>query len=422
MTLSFAKRYAYAVPIWALSALAAVGCGPSRTQRLARIDAALLQAGNFLIQKQSADGAWRSQTYGCFKAGPTLTGHVMSSLFFIPQAGPPARDAFRKGVDYLAGFVGQDGRLNVGPRELLFPVFAAASASRVVVLEQKTPRHLRAQQAWLTYLRRRQLNEALGWQPADPEYGGWGFSLEPPRKPQPGQLRERFFESNMVATIFGLAALRSAKLPADDPAYQQVLAFACKCQNFPERPELADPRFDDGGFFFIPGDPFQNKAGIAGIDRHGRRRFRSYGTMTADGLRVLLRCGLKPDHPRVVAARKWLETNFSAKTNPGSFAPDREILRDGVYYYWAWAVSHAFLALGVSEIQTPAGKLNWAKALAEELIRRQRRDGAWVNRFTDAKEDDPLVCTPYAAAALAICQTIITGQHRIPGTRCPAAA
>ena len=71
----------------------------------------------------------------------------------------------------------------------------------------------------------------------------------------------------------------------------------------PIDPARADPAFDDGGFFFIPNDPGQNKAGPAGTDRHGRQRFRSYGTMTADGLRILIRCGLPATHPRVVAAR-----------------------------------------------------------------------------------------------------------------------
>ena len=40
-----------------------------------------------------------------------------------------------------------------------------------------------------------------------------------------------------------------------------------RCQNYPESPGDADPEFDDGGFFFLPGDAVQNKAGIAGIDR-----------------------------------------------------------------------------------------------------------------------------------------------------------
>jgi hypothetical protein len=274
------------------------------------------------------------------------------------------------------------------------------------VLVDRTPQYLRAQAAWLAYLRGRQLNEALGWQPADAEYGGWGYALDKPRKPAPGKPKELLHESNLAATVFALAALRSAKTPADDPAYAQALAFVKRCQNFSDEKAAADAKFDDGGFFFMPGDEAQNKAGAAGTDRFGHPRMRSYGTMTADGVRALLRCGLADDHPRVVAARRWLERDFSAAHNPGDFPADRTVLQDATYYYWVWAVSHAFLALHVEQVKTAKGPVDWPAALAEELLARQRADGSWTNRFTDAKEDDPLISTPWAAAALAIGQTI----------------
>jgi len=391
---------------------------PGTTDLVARLDASLAKAAQYLVSKQSDDGAWRSETYGCFRDGPELSPHILSGLFFLPQVGEGVRPAFDKGASFMMKLVTKDGQVDPGPHGLNFPVLTAGSASRVVVLEKKDEPHLRARSAWLAYLRERQLAEANGWPPDDPAYGGWGFSIEIPRKPKEGQPRERFFESNMVATIFGIAALRSLKVPLDDPIYPKVLAFVKRCQNFSDDPEKADPAFDDGGFFFIPDDPLQNKAGAAGKDRLGRTRFRSYGSMTADGLRALLRCGLPPDHPRVAAARKWLETHFTAQTNPGRFAPDRELLRDATYYYYCWAVAHALLAVGGQEVQTQDGKVRWAEALAEELVRRQRPDGSWTNRFTDAKEDDPLVSTPWASAALAICRGVITGQHKAIGRPC----
>ena len=82
---------------------------------------------------------------------------------------------------------------------------------------ERSPRNLRAQQAWLIYLRGRQLNESLGWQPADSEYGGWGYALDVPRKPAPGKPKEFLHESNLAATVFALAALRSAKAPSASP-------------------------------------------------------------------------------------------------------------------------------------------------------------------------------------------------------------
>lgn len=402
-----------------LATMMIAGCAAQPSEKLAQIDASLARAGSYLISKQSDNGAWQSETYGCFKAGLALTPHVMNALFFLPQIRDDALPAYRSGVDYLASFVDDDGKLNVGPPEMLFPVYSAASASRAVVLASRSPKNLQTQQAWLALLRERQLNEKLGWQAEDPQYGGWGFSLAVPHKPTPGQTRPQFFESNLSATVYGVAALRSAKIPADDPAFAQALLFAERCQNFPVESDETDAAYDDGGFFFIPGDAVQNKAGPAGVDRFDRQRFHSYGTMTADGLRILVRCGMPTDHPRVVAAKKWLEWNFSATENPGRFNPDREVIRNATYYYWAWAVSHAFLALRADQIETAEGNVRWAEALADELIRRQKPDGAWTNIYTDAKEDDPLVATPFAAAALAICRTVVAGELKTIGNECP---
>jgi len=134
--------------------------------------------------------------------------------------------------------------------------------------------------------------------------------------------------------------------------------------------------------------------------------------MTADGLRALVRCGLPHDHPRVRASRAWLERHFQADSHPGDFAEGREVLKEATYYYWCWALAHAFHALGLKVIDTPRGPVRWAEALSAELLCRQETDGGWRNRFTDAKEDDPLVSTPWAAAALAICRHAITGEGK----------
>ena len=404
----------------------AATASPDVKELLERIDGSLARAGNYLVERQESDGAWRSDVYGALRDGPSLTPYVLSALYFLPETGVKGREAFDRGIEYLIGFVDDEGRLKIEPRELLFPVYTAASASRVVALRKRNGRHLEAQAAWLSYLCQRQLTEELGWRPEDLEYGGWGYSLGLPHKPAPGELKDFFCESNLSATVFGLAALKSARVPRADPAYGRALTFVMRCQNYPESPGDADPEFDDGGFFFLPGDAVQNKAGIAGIDRFGRQRFRSYGTMTADGLRALLRCGLSHDHPRVVAARDWLVRNFSAESNPGEFPGDRAVLQDATYYYWTWSAAHAFLALEMDRGQeanshgcpiaaatSPSDGLpSWTMPLSEELLRRQRDDGTWGNGYTDAKEDDPLVATPWAAAALAIAKRILRTGSR----------
>jgi len=392
-----------------------LSCDAAETVPLAaRLDAALARSAQFMVSKQKPDGTWRSETYGALKHSADLTPLVMSCLFFLPQGGEPAKSAFLKGEEFLLGTVTPEGTLNARAEEFVYPVYTGASVCRMAALREKDEPHLRAQRAWLKAVLARRLSRELGWTPGDPQFGGWGFSLDPPRKPAPGEGAQTFCESNLSATLFGLAALRSAKVPATDSAYAEILIFVRRCQNFSGDPALADPACDDGGFFFIPNDELQNKAGAAGRDRHGKVRFHSYGTMTADGLRALMRRGLSAEEPCVAAARRWLERNFDAAHNPGVFAKEREELRDSTYYYWTWAVAHAFQSLRVRTIETrgegASGRTDWSVALAEELLRRQRHDGAWSNRFTDAKEDDPLIATPWAASALAICRAVLTGD------------
>jgi hypothetical protein len=419
MIRAFAEQIFPVTALVLVVSLTAAGCSAGQPARLTRIDTSLTGAVEYLLDQQSPDGAWRSQTYGCFRDGPTLTPYIMSCLLFLPQGREQVQSSFRKGVQYLVDMVDEDGSIRTGPHGLNFPVYTAASASRVVVLLDKTPDHFKAQAAWLAYLRARRLGTSLGWEPSDADYGGWGFALTIPKKAAPGQFKCAFCESNLTATIFGIGALASAKIPRDDPVWEDILIFVKKCQNFSDDPGKSDERFDDGGFFFRPGDALENKAGIAGRDRLGRERYYSYGSMTADGLRALMGCGLGAEHPRVVAARKWLERNFTVTTNPGTFARDREVLREATYYYWLWSVAHAFTRLGIREIRTESGKVNWAEVLADELIARQRPDGTWVNRFTDEKEDAPLVSTPWAAAALANCRYVLTAKGDLANGTCP---
>ena len=72
----------------------------------------------------------------------------------------------------------------------------------------------------------------------------------------------------------------------------------------------------------------------------------------------------------------------------------REVERDASYYYWCWSVAHAFYALEPG--------FDWRGPLSRELLARQLPDGSWRNRFTMVKEDDPLVATSFAVAALSL--------------------
>lgn len=365
-----------------------------------RADRALEAGLRALVAAQSPDGAWRSSTYGAFKDGLALTAPVLKALAIAPDVAGIA-DARARGAAFLARQVRDDGTIDVGAFPIVYPVYAASAAVIALTLLPTTDSH-RVRNAWLRDLRKRQVVESLGWTPDDPAFGGWGYSIELPRK---DDLRGRnTVDADLSSTLFAVGAIRIAGAGVDDPAILKALAFIRTCQNFPEDGRDADPRFDDGGFFLSPVDPARNKAGEAGTDRRGRARHRSYGSASADGLRALLRCGLPPGHPRVEAARLWLERHFSATANPGAFEPIRAIERESTFFYYAWSVAHAFRSLGLGTIATDAGPIAWADALAAEMIRLQRPDGTWANRFTASKEDDPLVATSFAVGALGNCR------------------
>jgi squalene-hopene/tetraprenyl-beta-curcumene cyclase len=372
-----------------------------------RWDGALAAGARFLIDHQDADGAWRSDTYGVFKDGPSLTPLVLETLLGLPST-EQTRSACRKGAEYLAGLVRADGTIDEGPRGLSYPVYTAAYSVRALsqprISELGDFRH--ARDAWLRFLRQRQLTEDLGWQASDKQYGGWGYSSQIPRKLRVGEPTPPLTESNLSATICALEALGAAGCPADDPAFKRARTFVERCQNFSEDASRQDPAFDDGGFFFIYDDPVRNKAGLAGKDRHGRERFSSYGSASADGLRALLACGLPSDHPRVQSAWHWLETHFDPSFHPGKYATDREMNRQAVYFYYSLSLAKALRTLAVMIIDTRTQRLHWPKELTEEMVRLQFPDGSWTNKVVLVREDDPLVATCFAVQAITVCRSV----------------
>jgi hypothetical protein len=366
------------------------------------------RAAQYLISKQAADGTWRSETYGALADGADLTPPVLKTLLLGPPT-PETKAACGRAGAYLRGWVGADGSIRPDA-ELQYPVYTASLAAIILnwmVIDASgsiDEASLGARDAWLQYLRDHQLNGRLGWSPDDPAYGGWGYSIQPPRKPEAGRLP---FEADLSSTLFAVGALRLTGSVPDDPVIRDALVFVKRCQNFSENQQQGDPAYDDGGFFFTPANVVQNKAGVRGTDRNGVVRYHSYGTATADGLRALTRCGLSAGDSRVVAARAWLEDNFTVKTNPGVFEPALAADRDAFRNYWCWSVSHAFRLLGVSTIGPEGQRVAWAALLAEELLGRQQPDGSWKNPYRFMKEDDPLIATTLAVAALANCHQVM---------------
>jgi squalene-hopene/tetraprenyl-beta-curcumene cyclase len=343
------------------------------------VETPLKKAHAFLLSKQNEDGAWRSETYGALKSGYALTPVVLSALLFAPAENTPPW--YDKGVDFLATLSNADGSLNAGLFGLDYPVYSLSGTILVLSAPSNT-RHHAARDRLLPHLLSRQLDEKNGWNDADLSYGGWGYFFRLPTKPPEGTPRDELLASNVASTIFALGALSLAGVGLEDPAYAKARRFLERIQNFP----------GDGGFYFTPEDDIANKAGGAPL------KYLSYGTATADGFRALLRAGVPRDDPRIRAAARWLLEHRSIDQVPGAYAPDREVQRDSAYFYWVWSYAHAMMFLG------PAAPEGWARALAAVLIAKQAPDGSWKNVAIDLREDDPLVATSLALAALSICR------------------
>lgn len=374
-----------------------------RTPGQREVDASLAKAAAWLVAQQADDGSWRSEEYGALRDGVSLTPTICTTLYYLPQGGAAARGAFVAGRGYLDQQVDDEGRL--GNEFHPYPIYSAAAASWVAVLGRHDETARRTQQAWIKFLRARQFSKQLGWTKDDAQFGGWGYTVRPPQKlaadalaPQP--------DANISATLFALGALSNAQVPLNDPAVLAARAFVKRCQNFSRKEGDRNDPGSDGGFFFSPTDAARNKAGAIGSGE--AEGYRSYGSATADGLRALLRTGFAPNHPRVVAAADWLRAHFTTDTIPGDFTPESARLAQSYYFYYCWSAAHAFLHLGQAPFKQQRGDerilIDWRRELAEALLARQQEDGSWRNRFRDAKEDDPLVATPLAAAALAVCR------------------
>lgn len=322
-----------------LGLLIAVGCG-RKPQPILTPEAAIAKGTAFLWSRQGPDGGWHSEAYGLLKSGQSLTPFILTLLLrqpSDPKAVDRAREFIRRHTNLEGGLGKSDPEMDD------YPTYATALAVPA------------GSESGRSFLRKQQFTEENGWKREDAPYGGWGFG-EARRPPEPGHL-------DLSMTRYALQALGPG-----DPACAKAEVFLRKCQN------------KDGGFLFSPVVVDANKAG----------RDRSYGTATADGILALLAIGAKPDDPRIQAALRWLVEHHRVDRVPG-FPDDDRAWSQGMLYYYLAASAEVFARLGGRD---------WRKEMSDALVTSQRPDGSWRNESFLMKEDDPLIATRFAVAAL----------------------
>jgi squalene-hopene/tetraprenyl-beta-curcumene cyclase len=352
-------------------------------------DDSLARGVAYLLKHQSPDGAWRSDVYATFKDGTALTPLVLCALTEAAGAGVEpegSAEARKKAAAWLAKFARPDGTIDPGPDGFEYPVYTAALAAKALSPREYADHH-KARDAWVKFLKERQLTARLGWKPEDKEYGGWGYCRVIPKKPEPGQFAPPLIESNLSATVYALEALRAAG-DKDAAVYEAAAVFVRRCQNA------------DGGFHFVYDDPVRNKAGSPDPPGAKDARFHSYGSTTADGLYAISLCNLPTDADRRKSAVEWHKKHFRADAHPGEYVKAHESNRDAVYYYYAASVARNLRNLGVDK----AGGVDWSAELPAALKKRQRDDGSWSNPVELVRENDPVVATAQAVLALSRCR------------------
>jgi hypothetical protein len=336
----------------------------------------LARAADYLWSQQADDGGWHSHTYGLLRSGQSLTPFVLEALLEIPQDVHPAPEV---SVDRALAFIRKntqsDGALGLAdPGIPDYPNYSTALAVSALCRARRPGWEIQVQ-PMVAYLRAQQFTEQNGWHPSDPVYGAWGMGGDPRTPPDTGHV-------DLSMTRYVLEALRDAGVPASDSALERARVFIERCQNFD--PKRA-PQDADGGFFFSTTEFDTNKAG------HDGKRFRSYGTTTADGILALLSVGRPPDDPRISAAQRWLAARNRDMDVPGFTGVAYQRWPRGLSFYYSSAIAQVFRSLHAQAN---------GSGIADGLKKAQRPDGSWANAENLVKEDDPLIATGFAIRAL----------------------
>jgi squalene-hopene/tetraprenyl-beta-curcumene cyclase len=349
----------------AVPARAADALGPDAKE----VQALVEKAKDYLQKHQGADGSFSPRV-----AGPGVTAVVVAGL--LRNGYGPDDPVVAKGLEYMAKSVKRDGGIydkglaNYTTSVAMMAFREANAGGKYDAILKNGAR----------FLKRLQYEDDA----KDAKYGGVGYK----QGDRPDLSNTQYFIDAMLA----------AGVPKDDPALQRALKFVSRCQNLPgetnDQPWARKTTADDkGGLTYLPLDPDDNqhKTPDGGL--------RSLGAMTYGGLKSFLYAGVSKDDPRVKAAVDWIRRHYTLAENPG-------MGQAGLYYYYH-TFAKAMAALGEDRFADAKGqKHDWRRELFEELKKRQRPDGSFLNKGDRTfGEADPNLATAFALLALSYART-----------------
>ncbi len=324
----------------------------------------------FLEKQQGADGSYASKA-----TTPGITALVATALL---RNGRAASDPLvAKSLAYLETLVQPDGGIyKPGSRLKNYETCLA-----IVCLSEanKDGKYDKLLQGAEKYIKGEQWDEADGKTQADFNYGGSGYGGDSP--------------PDLSNTQFFLEALQATGNDENSEAVKRALIFVSRCQNLETEFNTAPPaaKNPDGGFYYS----VATDSSAAGKTDEGG--LRSYGSMTYAGLKSMIFAGVKRDDPRVKAAVKWAQKNYSLTSNPG--------MGDAGLFYYYHTLAKAFSSLEEDVFEDASGqKHDWRKELIAELGSRQSEDGSWVNKNNKWMEGDSTMVTGFALLTLSYCK------------------
>lgn len=349
-------------------------------------------AHKFLLSKQAADGAWKSETYGLLKSGQALTPFVLYSLVESGLEIPAAH--VESALSFLRSKT-RDGAIGMDDEMVLeYPVYSTAYALMCFKqLGNAKDKKLISQMQ--DYLVKQQFTEANGFDASHPAYGGWGFGGDQ----EPGETGHM----DLAHTRRVIEAL------AMTPRYDKMQEVTEKANLFlrmvqkhpdddrpqPMPPELGDKVYAkvgfDGGFYFSPVVLRANKGRLVDTEPPF---WKSYATATCEGLLALLATGATEEDMRVSAATEWLEDQHELEYPQGiPVFYEGENWRDAVHFY------HLSVR---GEVRRNCHSVENREAIIDAMLSFRLPNGSFSNSKSNLmKEDDPLMCTALAVLALA---------------------
>jgi hypothetical protein len=355
-------------------------CRPTRMTE----NTVLADACAWLWSQQSPDGGWHSTTVGLLKSGQSLTPFILWNLLETPDfIFSQNKEKVALGLDFLRKNVNSDGQMGMNDPEVFdYPNYATAHALRILG-KYGAPEDSFLIKKMRNQLLFEQLAAHRGIKIENPAFGGWGFGEKLPYG-EAGHVdlsHTRRVLQALVAT--GGLPEKTAENATDFINLVQKNGNPNR-PNFPKNPPF------DGGFYYSPVVAPANKGGKMA---ENAEFYASYATATCDGLLALLAAGYPTHHPHVQAAEQWL------RAHPNWGFPEGIPMNDPSAWHRAMQIYHVAVRCEAFASMS-AKKADFAPVLAVLLENRQQ-NGSFSNPDgLPSKENDPLLATALAVAAL----------------------